>query len=224
MGRYDRNRIFSDSEMAKLQATKICIVGCGGLGGYLAEMLVRVGIGEVVLVDGDVFDESNLNRQLYATTNNLGKSKAEEAKKRLAAINPDTGIHAYHMKLDEGNVKEMIQGCDLVMDALDNIATRFIVQKACEALNIPMVHGAIAGWYGQVTTIMPGDRTLNRIYQENEESGIEDELGNPSFTPAVIASIQVSEALKVLTGKEEILRNKIMMVDLLDNEFQVVKI
>lgn len=224
MGRYDRNRIFSDAEMTKLQATKICIIGCGGLGGYLAEMLVRVGIGEVLLVDGDVFDETNLNRQLYATTNNLGKSKAEEAKKRLATINPDTRIHAYRMTLDQGNVNEMIHGYDLVMDAMDNISTRFIVQKACEALNIPMVHGAIAGWYGQVTTILPGDRTLNRIYQKNEESGIEEELGNPSFTPATIASIQVAEALKVLTGKEEILRNKILMVDLLENEFQVLKI
>ncbi len=224
MGRYDRNRIFTETEMTKLQASKICIVGCGGLGGYLAEMLVRVGIGQVVLVDGDVFDESNLNRQLYATTDNLGRSKALEAKKRLAAINPETRIFAHHAKLDQGNVYDMIQDCDLVMDALDNIATRFIVQQACEKSGIPMVHGAIAGWYGQVTTILPGDRTLDRIYQESDESGIEDELGNPSFTPATIASIQIAEAMKVLVGRDEILRNKILMVDLLDNEFHIIAI
>jgi molybdopterin/thiamine biosynthesis adenylyltransferase len=98
-----------------------------------------------------------------------------------------------------------------------------ILQSFCEEAQIPLVHGAIAGWYGQVTTIFPGDRTLDRLYKDASDRGLEDELGNPSFTPATIASIQVSEALKVITGKEEVLRKKILMIDLLDNEFHIIE-
>lgn len=224
MGRYDRNGIFTNEEMKRILSSHVCVIGSGGLGGYVQEMLVRVGVGEITCVDNDVFEESNLNRQLFSQMDNLGKPKAIEAKKRLELINPDAIVHAVHDFVDQENVFSIIQNADLVMDALDNIQTRLVVQAACEELNIPLVHGAIAGWYGQITTVMPGDGTLARLYKDKAERGIESELGNPSFTPATIASIQVSEALKVLVGREEILRNKILMVDLLDNEFQIITI
>jgi len=224
MGRYDRNGIFNKDEMDKIFSSHVCVIGSGGLGGYIQEMLARVGVGKLTCVDGDVFDETNLNRQLFSTVDNVGKVKVWEANKRLAVVNPDVAVKAIHKRMECDNVHELIGDADLVVDALDNISTRIILQDACEDLKIPLVHGAIAGWYGQVSTILPGDRTLSKIYKDAEESGIEKELGNPSFTPATIASIQVSEALKVLVGKEDILQNKILMVDLLDNEFQIITI
>lgn len=224
MGRYDRNGIFTAKEMKVIRAAHVCVVGSGGLGGYVIEMLARVGIGEITVVDGDAFDETNLNRQLFSTSENLGESKVLEAKKRMAQVNPETTIHAIHALLNQENAGSIFQRVDLVVDALDNVSARMVAQEVCEQLEIPFIHGAIAGWFGQVTTILPGDRTLNRLYNNSQETGIEEELGNPSFTPATIASIQVSETLKVLVGKEGILRNRILMIDLLDNEFQILPI
>lgn len=224
MGRYDRNRIFTASEMGRLQASKVCVLGCGGLGGYIVEMLSRVGIGELIIVDGDVFDDTNLNRQLFATSENLGKVKVFEAKKRIAIVNPETTIEAVNAYVDSENAKTIIGDADLVVDALDSVPSRLVVQEVCEELGIPFVHGAIAGWFGQVTTIFPGDRTLARLYQNKGDHGIEEELGNPSFTPATIASIEVAEAIKVLLGKEEVLRNRILMIDLLDHEYHVIQV
>ena len=115
----------------------------------------------------------------------------------------------------------LIAGHDVVMDALDNISTRRILENACSTCEIPLVHGAIAGWYGQVTTIMPGTKVFSKLYPELAEKGIETELGNPSFTPALVASIQVSEALKLLIKKGEPLAGKLLTLNLLDHEYQI---
>lgn len=224
MGRYDRNGIFSKEEMGIIQSSSICVIGSGGLGGYILEMLARTGVGNVTIVDGDVFDESNLNRQLLSTVENIGNVKVFEAEKRISLVNPEIKIHAVHDFADEGNLFGILEGADVAIDALDSIYARRILQRSCEEMSIPLVHGAIAGWYGQVSTIYPGDRTLDRLYPADMGSGIEETLGNPSFTPATIASIQVAEAIKVIVGKDELLRNKILMVDLLDNEFQIIAI
>lgn len=221
--RYEKNGIFSDKEMSILKSATIAIIGCGGLGGYIGEMLCRVGIGNLKLVDGDVFDETNLNRQILATTQNLNSYKVLEAEKRFKSIDPDIEIEIYKEFLNEINSREIIRGADLVIDALDSIESRLELQSACEIENIPMVYGAIAGWYGQVATIYPGDRLLDKIYAGANTAGIEDKIGNPSFTPANIASIQVSEAIKLLIKKGEILRNKVLYIDLLSNEHEEIE-
>ena len=223
MGRYDRNGIFTASEMERLQASTVCVLGCGGLGGHIVEMLARIGIGTITIVDGDVFDETNLNRQLFSTSENLGKSKVFEAKKRIAAVNPETTIQAVNKYVDSENAKTIIGDAALVVDALDRISTRLVIQEICEDLGIAFVHGAIAGWFGQVTTIFPGDRTLDQLYKGNGNQGIEKKLGNPSFTPATIASIEVAEVVKVLLGREGVLRNRVLMIDLLDHEYHVIQ-
>jgi molybdopterin-synthase adenylyltransferase len=102
------------------------------------------------------------------------------------------------------------------------MTARILVQKYASQLEVPLVYGAIAGWYGQVTTIFPGDHILGSIYQGHNNKGVEQELGNPSFTPALVASIQVSEVLKILTGKGKLLRNRFMMINTLDQEFDVI--
>lgn len=208
-------------ENLSLRSKKVLVVGCGGLGGHIIDQLARLGIGTITAIDGDVFDETNLNRQLLSHTQNLGAPKAIEAEKRVALVNPDVRVNAVYGFLDNSNAEKYMAGHDVICDALDNMTTRLLLQQYAEILRIPLVYGAIAGWYGQVTTIFPGDNILGSIYQGGGDKGIETELGNPSFTPALVASVQVSEVVKILTGKGELLRNRFLMINTLDQEYEV---
>jgi len=213
----------SDDEIILLSQKKVCVLGLGGLGGYIVEMLSRIGVGSLTLVDGDVFDETNLNRQLFSSMNNLGSSKALEAEKRVKGINPLTKVIPVYEFVDSSNAMKIIANHDVIVDALDSIDLRKSIAKVCTELNLPLVHGAIAGWYGQVATIYPNDTTLDILYPKDIKRGIEKELGNPSFTPALVASIQVSEVIKLLLNRGDLLRNSFMMIDLYTNDIEVIK-
>ena len=224
MLRYSRNKnLMSDEEIILLSQKKVCVLGLGGLGGYIVEMLSRIGVGSLTLVDGDVFDETNLNRQLFSSMNNLGSSKALEAEKRVKGINPLTKVIPVYEFVDSSNAMKIIANHDVIVDALDSIDLRKYIAKVCTELNLPLVHGAIAGWYGQVATIYPNDTTLDILYPKDIKRGIEKELGNPSFTPALVASIQVSEVIKLLLNRGDLLRNSFMMIDLYTNDIEVIK-
>ena len=224
MLRYSRNKnLMSDDEIILLSQKKVCVLGLGGLGGYIVEMLSRIGVGSLTLVDGDVFDETNLNRQLFSSMNNLGSSKALEAEKRVRGINPLTKVIPVYEFIDSSNAMKIIANHDVIVDALDSIDLRKSIARACTELNLPLVHGAIAGWYGQVATIYPNDTTLDILYPKDIKRGIEKELGNPSFTPALVASIQVSEVIKLLLNRGDLLRNSFMMIDLYTNDIEVIK-
>lgn len=223
MDRYLRNeQMLSREENINLRTKTVAIIGCGGLGGYIIEMLSRLGIGTLKVVDGDVFEKSNLNRQILSNTDNIGKNKAIEAMQRIKIINPDIKIIPYIENLNLNNAYNILKNCDVVIDALDNISSRLILEDICENLKIPMVHGAITGWYGQVSTILPGDKTLKKIYSSKKEN--HNKLGNPSFTPALIAAFQVSETVKLIIGRGTLLRKKIMFVNLYDNDIEIVEI
>ncbi|MGD9475720.1 MAG: ThiF family adenylyltransferase [Eubacteriaceae bacterium] len=218
MSRYERNfPAFSETDFEKIRTAKVCVVGCGGLGGYIIEMLARVGIGSLILIDGDVFEDSNLNRQLNATQKNLGDSKAKAAAQRVKLINKDVNTCYYKEFLTAENGQELIDDAIIIIDALDNVKTRLILQKLCKEKGIPLIHGAIGGWFAQVTTVFPEDDTLSRLYSDKKDTDSKA-LGNPSFTPALAASIQVSECLKVITEKDDLLRNQLLYIDLLSNE------
>lgn len=224
--RYSRNmNMLTAEENESLKNFKVCVIGCGGLGGYNIEFLGRLGIGTITAVDGDVFEASNLNRQILSDETILGQSKAITAKNRMAVVNSDITVNAIFDLLTEENAKEILTGHDVVVDALDNMPCRKLLERCCCELNIPLVHGAIAGWYAQVCTIMPGDNIFNELYPDEETSkGIESDLGNPSFTPALAASIQVSEVLKILLNKEGTLRNKLLSINLMDHEYEVFQL
>ncbi len=223
MERYIRNeKMLSPEENKSLRKFRVVVVGCGGLGGYIIEMLARLGVGHITAIDGDVFEESNLNRQLLSNPGNLGTPKAAEAKRRVELINPDVEVEAKQVFLNEENALALLKGHDVICDALDNISSRKIVEDAAEKVNTPMVFGAIAGWYAQVCTIMPGDRMLKKLYAEDINKGAETLLGNPSFTPALAASFQVAETLKVLLKKNNILQNKLLLIDTLHHDYQVL--
>lgn len=225
--RYERNiGMLSIEEMEKVRASSVCVIGCGGLGGYIIELLARLGVGKITAVDGDVFDETNLNRQLLSYPGNIGTAKAIAAEERVKLINPDVQIKPLNIFLEETNASGIINGHDVVVDALDSIGARLILQEACKREGLPMVHGAIAGWYGQVSTILPGDDTLKLLYPDNAKNskGIEKQLGNPSFTPALVASIESGEVLKVIIGRGNLLTNRILRIDLLEQEYDIIQI
>lgn len=219
--RYEKNLIFTPEEQADLATKRVFVAGSGGLGGYCAEMLARAGVGHIIVADGDSFDETNLNRQLLATEKNIGKSKALECQRRITEINSGIDVTAYSDFVTRESGKDMMRGADVVIDALDSKSEKLMLQNVCRELRIAMVHGAISGWYGQVCVILPGDDTLNAIYKDTGET---NDLGNPPFTPAVIAGIQTAQALKLLTGNENILRNKVLFTDLLEDTSWVCSI
>lgn len=221
--RYLKNmHTLSPEENGRLKNFRVCVVGCGGLGGYIIELLGRLGIGHITAVDGDVFEETNLNRQLLSDMDSLDTSKAEAAQKRMGKVNPLIKVKAVRERITPDNGEEILEKHDVVIDAVDNIESRILLQELCSRLKLPLVHGAIAGWYGQVTTIFPGDRTLEYLYSNKGAKSLEKELGNPSFTPALVAAVQVSEAIKILIGRGELLRNRVLYIDLLNHDYLLV--
>jgi molybdopterin-synthase adenylyltransferase len=218
--RYLRNReILSLEEQLRLAESRVAVVGAGGLGGSIISLLGRTGVGHLVVVDYDVFDETNLNRQVFSHVENLGESKAGEARSQMKRINPGIEVYAHKSRLDKTNGKRLLAGCQVAVDALDNVETRLILEETAQALGIPLVHGALAGFEGQVMSLLPGDEGLRQIYgkgkTENEDPRRpEAVLGVPGITPAVIAAFQAMEVLKILLSRGILFRNTMVHLDL----------
>ena len=181
-GRYQRNReTISVEQQRLLNSSRVSVVGCGGLGGYIIEQLTRLGVGEIQLIDGDVFEEHNLNRQLYSSPDMLGASKVDVAIRRVHEINPAVRVLAAKERLDLNNGRRLLEGANIVAGAVDSLEARHHIAACCRELGIPMVHGAIAGWYGQISTIYPEDPGPEKLYPQRSGKGIEQELGNPAL-------------------------------------------
>ena len=223
--RYLRNlSMLSEAEMEKLAGCRVAVVGCGGLGGYVVELLGRLGVGHLTAVDGDCIEETNLNRQLLADDETLGQNKAEAARDRMFKVNRLVTVTPVAREITGENGLQLLAGHQVIVDAVDSIATRLLLQELAARLGVPLVHGAIAGWYGQVTTVFPEDRSLDAIYAGGAASVIERDLGNPSFTPALVASIQASEVVKLLLGRGEVLRRRVLYIDLFEQSHTVVSL
>ncbi len=213
----------------KLLEAKVGVIGAGGLGGFTLELLARMGVGRIVVVDGDSFTDSNLNRQLLGLENNLGKSKVKAAFERIAEVNSSVEVKTHYCLGNQQNLPEILSGCDLVLDCLDNLPSRFDLEKVCGELGIIMVHGAIAGFLGQIAVIRPQQPLLSAIYGNIAESGakkgVETQLGNPAATPAMLASWQANEAVKVLAGLEGVIAsNKLLIIDMQSGESYQVEV
>jgi molybdopterin/thiamine biosynthesis adenylyltransferase len=152
-------------------------------------------------------------------------NKAMAATNRVADINSDVSTEAVPQMLDAENALELLTGMDVVVDALDNFSSRLVLSKTTQELGIPLVHGAIAGFTGQVTTLLPGDQWLEKICSSTgADKGIETGLGNPATTPALTAAIQTQEVVKVLTGVGELLHRKLLYFDTEVNLFEILTI
>jgi hypothetical protein len=198
--RYQRNvgTLGTDGQ-AKLLRSSAAVVGCGGLGGWIVELLARMGVGRLTLIDGDVFSESNLNRQSLCTEAALGRNKAEIAAARVNEINGAVETVTCPVMLTEDNSKTLLENNSILFDALDNLPSRLLLLKAAGNLGIPMIHGAIAGWWGQVCAARSD--VLASLWEGRGEKGIETTTGTPGFTPSAVAAPQVAMGIRFLIGK-----------------------
>lgn len=217
--RYERNfPALTEAEFAILRKKRVLVVGCGGLGGHLIDMLARIGIGAIRAVDGDVFEPSNLNRQLLSEVPLLGVSKAKAAATRVSQVNPDVEIEAAEEYMSETNVRKLLQSCDAVLDGLDNIQSRKVLAAACSEAGIPYIYGAVNGWVAQAAISMSGDDLIKTLYPE--EIILKDK-SVLSFTPALCASMQVSLCVKLLVGRS-VETGTIYYFDILNQEFETI--
>lgn len=224
--RYARNmRTFSLADQATLLKAHAGVVGLGGLGGTVTEILSRMGVGRLTLIDGDRFEDSNLNRQLLSSIAHLGYPKTEAARQRVDQINPSVQCTGPAEFLSPENAANWLASCDVVVDCLDNLPARFMVEDACRRLRRPMVSAAVAGASGHVTTIFPGDRGLRLVYGEPQNlplKGAETSLGTVPFSVTFLAALECAEVAKILLGKGSPLRGKLLLADLMDGMVEVI--
>ena len=220
--RYVRNcPTLTEEQQAVLGEKHILLAGCGGLGGPLLELLLRAGVGAVTAVDGDCFDETNLNRQVLCTTETLGRRKVLCAQERAALLRPDVRFRAVDAVLNAENAPDLLRGCDLALDALDSVEARLVLADACAAAGIPLVHGAVSGLSMQAAVIPPGSGLLRRIYA-GSTSGPAGSVLAPIC--AFCAAVQAAEAIRLLVGKPAELAGKLLWADLERMEFQTLEL
>ncbi len=226
--RYQRNygTVGLKGQLQLLNST-VGVIGAGGLGGYVVEFLARMGIGNLVVVDDDSFEDNNLNRQLFATEEELNKEKVSTVMPRVNKINRGVEVTAKKTRFTKESGGSILGECDLVIDALDNLSSRYALEKVAKNLGIPMIHGAIGGFIGQVLTIFPEDVGLAMIYPDEDKAPdklIEVSLGNPTATPPMVASWQVHECVKVLTGIGTPLQNCLLYMDASEGQVELIKL
>lgn len=213
--KYSRNiPAISEEEQNILKDKTVAVIGCGGLGGYSIEYLARLGVGHIIAVDGDIFSESNLNRQLLSTSDTIGKAKADAAVARIHSINSEIEATAVNEFLTADTAATLVKGTDLVIDALDNVESRLILEDVCEEANVAIIHGAIQGWILQATVVEPGSKTLHSLYKDKKTDDSPESKTCLCPTPACCAAIQVSEALKLLLNRESSLNGNVLYMDL----------
>jgi len=226
--RYTRNMAtFSTEDQHRLLGCTACIVGVGGLGGSVAEMLARIGVGRLRLVDGDHFEDSNLNRQRFANAASLDQPKAQVARERMAAINPAVEVIALPERLTADNGSAIIGDADIAIDCLDTLQARLDLQAAGRRKNIPVISAAVAGVSGQITVFYPEDEGLSALYGDLSSAadrGAETTLGNLAFAVNLLASLECNEAVKILLGRKETLRGCLLIFDLTDLTFDTVQL
>ena len=223
--------IVTRSEQERFKNARITVIGCGGIGGETIEMLARMGIGELVLVDKDAFDLSNLNRQTLANIGDLGLEKSAVAAEKVRLINPYVKTTILNEHIDQTNISKVIRDSDIVIDALDNVLTRVIVSRKAKEKGIPYIHGAIHGTLGQITVFLPNsDKTYEEMFNlpsigkelddetiealKNVTSGVPPVIGP---TPNLIGCLEAFEAYKIITGVGKVtVAPKILTFDLLD--------
>ncbi|PID76120.1 MAG: molybdopterin biosynthesis protein MoeB [Deltaproteobacteria bacterium] len=215
---FSRNlQSISSKQQQLLRQKQVSVVGCGGLGGYVIEQLVRLGVGRIHCFDPDVFSVSNGNRQLYATSATLGKSKAESAAKRAAAIHDYCEVVPFALDYRKAPAEAVFQ-VDVVVDCLDDVAVRLELSAACRRQKKMLVHGSVSGWVGQVGVQLPGGRLYEKLYPAPRHRP-DEALSVLACTVGLIASLQVSETIKILLDLPPSLAETALFVDLHKQEF-----
>jgi molybdopterin-synthase adenylyltransferase len=207
---------------------RILIVGAGGLGSPVALYLAAAGVGTIGIADADAVDLSNLQRQIIHRTGDIGRAKVDSAKEKMAAMNPDPTVNTYQMRIDAGNIKEVIEGYDFIIDATDNFASKFLINDACVLSGIPFSHGGILRFDGQTMTVSPG---VSSCYRCIFPAPPPDDLvpacshaGVMGVLPGVIGCIQATEAIKYILGKGDLLTGRLLIYDAFHMKFREVTV
>jgi len=212
----------------KIGKAKVLVLGAGGLGSPAALYLAAAGVGTIGIVDNDVVDLSNLQRQILHGTADINRPKTESAAESLSDLNPMVNIVAHKMMVNSSNILELFEGYDVVVDGTDNFPTRFLVNDACYMLKKPLVHGAILRFDGQAFTIVPGQGPCYRcIFPEPPPPGLVPNCSQAGILGAVagiIGSIQAAEALKVILGVGKNLVGRLLIMDALEMTFRETRV
>ena len=229
--RYSRHLLVpevGDAGQLKLLKSKVLMIGAGGLGSPAAFYLAAAGVGTVGIVDNDVVDESNLQRQILHTNDRVGMLKTESAKETLLGLNPTIEVVEHNLRLSSENIDEVIDGYDVIVDGSDNFPTRYLINDACVFTDKPNVHGSIFRFEGQVTTFIPHDGPCYRcLYPQPPPPELApscQEAGVLGVLPGVVGVLQAVETIKVLLGIGEPLKGRLLLYDALRTKFRTLKL
>jgi molybdopterin/thiamine biosynthesis adenylyltransferase len=223
--RYDRQIMIADigeEGQEKLKRARVFIAGAGGLGSPAAIYLTAAGVGKICVVDHDRVELTNLNRQVLHWEKDIGKKKVSSAREKLKKINHEVKIEAIENTITEASVFQLIAGFDVIVDAMDNLPTRYLLNKAAIEKNIPFFHGAVYGFEGRVMTIIPGKTACLRCVYRGDIP--KEKFPVIGVTPAVIGCIQATEVIKYIVGIGELLKNRLLIYDGLDMKFTEFKV
>ncbi|EKF85083.1 HesA/MoeB/ThiF family protein [Methanobacterium formicicum] len=213
--------IFGEEGQEKLKNAKVFIAGAGGLGSPISVYLAVAGVGNITIADHDIVELSNLNRQILHGDADINRKKTESAEETLTNLNADIKVNIISETITEDNVYDLVGDSDLIVDAMDNFDTRHTLNKAAFKLDIPYFHGAVSGFDGQATTIIPGKTAcLNCIFPQSPPKSVFPIIG---LTPGLIGVVQATEVVKYITGEGELLENEILLWDGLRSEVEKVK-
>lgn len=207
----------------KLKAAKVAVIGIGGLGCPTSIYLTAVGVGKIILIDNEKFELNNLNRQILGWQRDIGKSKAKVAKEKLEALNSEIEVEAVVAEITRDNVHNLIGDVDVIVDGQDNWKTRFILNEYCVTRGIPFVHAGVSAMHGQMTTIVPGKGPCLRCIFPKDPPEVE-EIPVLGATPALFASLQVMEAIKLVTGIGRLLVGRMLFASGEEMAFETVEV
>jgi molybdopterin/thiamine biosynthesis adenylyltransferase len=223
LARYERQILIPEWTRAgqqKLKKAKVVVAGVGGLGSAVLPYLAVAGVGKIRVIDGDKVELSNLNRQILHWDKDIGRAKVDSAKEKLESLNPDIEVEAINAKITEDNVFELVEDYAIV-DAMDNLPTRYLLNRAALRKNLPLFHGAVYGFEGRATTIIPGKTSCLRCLYQGVIPGKIPVVG---VTPAVIGCIQATEVIKYILGVGELITDRLLIYDGLTMRFSEVKL
>ena len=233
-----QKEIFSEEEQEILRTTPIVIIGCGGLGGTIIEQFVRAGFEELTIVDQDVFDETNLNRQVRSNLNTVGKSKVKITKSTMEQINPNINIMGYDLTIDEKNISKILNGNKILVDAVDNVYTRVLISREAKQQGMVFVHSAVEKTMGQLSVFEPNSVSYEELFRlKSVDKALDDDVKNYllsisakkpqvlGVTPSIFGSLQVNETIKyILNKKDVVLAPKVLMWDLFNmSSFRLIE-
>ena len=228
--RYARNIVIGEigeQGQKKLLSSRVVIIGAGGLGSSCALYLTAAGVGHLCIIDSDRVELSNLQRQILHSTKNIGMNKTDSARVKIEALNPDVKLETCSLRVEAGNIRDLIRGSDFVIDASDNFPTKFLINDACVLETKPFSHAGVIGFTGQTLTRIQGSACYRCIFDSPPPPGSypsPEEAGIIGSIAGLLGTIQATEALKYLLGIGELLLNRLLICDGLGMTFSTVDV